>query len=40
MASLTIDLHTHLLEKNVKARDYWKAVLRMGVDAIAITEHL
>ena len=38
--AITIDFHTHLLEKNVKAKDYWKAVRAKKLDAVAITEHV
>ncbi|MFA6064577.1 MAG: PHP-associated domain-containing protein [archaeon] len=33
------DMHTHLNEKKVKARDYWKFVLQKKLTVIAITEH-
>jgi len=36
---LTFDLHTHLNEKKYKARDYWKQVVGIGLDGVAITEH-
>ncbi len=39
MTELTIDFHTHLLEKGVKPEAYWKAVKAKKLDAIAITEH-
>ena len=39
MPVLTMDLHTHLLEKNIKPADYWKAVMRRKLDAVALTEH-
>jgi hypothetical protein len=39
MKQLTVDLHTHLLEKEVLPEAYWKAVKGKGLDAIAITEH-
>lgn len=39
MAELTIDFHTHLLEKGVKPEAYWKAAKAKKLDAIAITEH-
>jgi len=39
MAEQTIDLHTHLLEKDVGPEDYWKSVKKKGLDAVAITEH-
>jgi len=39
MALLTVDLHTHLLEKKVEPESYWRAVLEKGLDAVAITEH-
>lgn len=35
----SLDLHTHLHEKGVKPKDYWKRVKEMGLDAVAITEH-
>ncbi len=40
MSSLTLDLHTHLLEKDVKPHVYWRAVKKRGLDAVAITEHI
>jgi len=40
MAALTIDLHTHLLEKGVLPELYWKAVKEKGLNAVAITEHV
>ena len=39
MAELAIDFHTHLLEKGVKPKAYWKAVKARKLGAIAITEH-
>jgi len=36
---LAMDLHSHLLEKKVKPKDYWGQAKKMGLDAIAITEH-
>lgn len=39
MRIYTIDFHTHLLEKGMKANDYWKGVARAGLDGVAITEH-
>lgn len=36
----TIDFHTHLLEKNTKPKEYWKAVKAKKLDAVAITEHV
>ncbi len=39
MKQLTVDLHTHLLEKEVLADAYWKEVKEKGLDAVAITEH-
>jgi len=39
MALLTIDFHTHLLEKGVFAASYWKAVKSNKLNAVAITEH-
>ncbi len=39
MPELTIDFHTHLLEKRIKPEDYWKAAKAKKLDAIAITEH-
>ena len=35
----TADLHTHLLEKKTKPRDYWKSVKARKIDIVAITEH-
>ena len=35
----TIDLHSHLLEKHTKPKEYWKFVKKHGIDIIAITEH-
>jgi len=40
MPILTIDLHSHLLEKGVNPRNYWKAVKARKLDAVAITEHV
>ena len=40
MASKTIDLHTHLLEKEVNPASYWKAAKEKKLDAVAITEHV
>jgi hypothetical protein len=34
------DLHTHLIEKNVNPKDYWKAVENQNLRVIAITEHV
>ncbi len=39
MAIITIDLHTHLNEKEVLAADYWKRVQEIKLNAVAITEH-
>lgn len=39
MAEITIDFHSHLLEKGIKPEAYWKAVKAKKLDAIAITEH-
>lgn len=39
MKVITIDLHTHLNEKNVRPEDYWKRVQEIKLDAVAITEH-
>ena len=36
---ITLDMHTHLLEKKVKPRDYWNKVNELGLDAITISEH-
>lgn len=35
----TLDMHTHLLEKNTDVEDFWKRTLEMKLDAVAITEH-
>jgi len=40
MAQLTIDFHTHLLEKDIRPRQYWKAVNAKRLDAVAISEHV
>lgn len=37
--TLNADLHTHAIEKDTKASAYWKRVLEIGLDAVAITEH-
>ncbi|MDD3160167.1 MAG: PHP-associated domain-containing protein [Candidatus ainarchaeum sp.] len=34
------EMHTHLIEKKVKPKDYWKAVLEKKLKIIAITEHV
>jgi hypothetical protein len=34
-----VDLHTHLLEKKVKPKDYWAYVLARKINVVAITEH-
>jgi len=39
MASITVDFHTHLLEKDVNPKNYWKAAKAQKLDAVAITEH-
>jgi hypothetical protein len=36
---ITLDLHTHLVEKKVKAADYWRRVAEVKLDAVAICEH-
>ena len=36
---ITLDMHTHLLEKRVKPKDYWNRVNELGLDAITISEH-
>lgn len=36
---LTMDLHTHPLEKKMNMKDYWKQALDKGLNAIAVTEH-
>ena len=33
------DMHTHLNEKKIKAKEYWKNVLQKKLTVIAITEH-
>ena len=35
----TIDLHTHLLEKKIKPKEYWQNVLAKKIDVVGITEH-
>ncbi len=40
MPFLTIDLHSHLLEKGVNPRNYWRAAKAKRLDAVAITEHV
>ncbi|MDD5163622.1 MAG: hypothetical protein PHD95_05455 [Candidatus ainarchaeum sp.] len=35
----TADLHTHLLEKKVRPRDFWANVIARKIDVVAITEH-
>ena len=37
--TLSADLHTHAIEKDTKASEYWKRVLEIGLNAVAITEH-
>ena len=39
MRTITVDLHTHLIEKRELPERYWKAVGRKKIDAVAITEH-
>ncbi len=39
MKTVTIDLHTHLLEKKVSPVKYWRKALERRLDAVAITEH-
>ncbi len=39
MPTLTLDLHTHLIEKGEKPERYWKAARAKKLDAVAITEH-
>ena len=34
-----MDLHSHVIEKKVKAKDYWKNVDQKKIDVMAITEH-
>lgn len=36
---ISVDLHSHLLEKNVKPVKWWMAVLAKKLDVVAITEH-
>ncbi|MDO8625487.1 MAG: PHP-associated domain-containing protein [Candidatus Diapherotrites archaeon] len=36
---VTMDLHSHVIEKKVKGKDYWKHAGRLGIDVMAITEH-
>ena len=40
MASLTLDLHTHLVEKNVKPHIFWRSAIKIGLDVVGITEHV
>lgn len=37
--TITLDMHTHLLEKNIKAKDYWNKASEINLAGIAITEH-
>lgn len=37
--TFTLDLHTHRNEMKVPPREYWGQAERIGIDAIAITEH-
>ena len=39
MVSITVDFHTHLLEKEVNPKKYWKAAKEKNLNAVAITEH-
>jgi len=39
MKTVIMDLHTHLLERNVSPNDYWKRAVERKLDAVAITEH-
>jgi len=39
MNTITMDLHTHLNEKNTLPEDYWNRVKEIKLDAVAITEH-
>ncbi len=34
------DLHTHLLEKKMKPKDYWAQVVKQKLSVVAITEHV
>ncbi|MCX8158164.1 MAG: hypothetical protein N3D73_00690 [Candidatus Diapherotrites archaeon] len=36
---LSIDMHTHLLEKKVKPKKYWERAKKIGLNAVAICEH-
>jgi hypothetical protein len=37
--TITYDLHSHLLERKVNGKDYWKQADSLGIDVMAITEH-
>lgn len=39
MNVFTLDLHSHLNEKNIKVEDYWSRVTELKLDVVAITEH-
>jgi hypothetical protein len=38
-STVTCDLHSHVIEKKVKGKDYWKHALARQIDVMAITEH-
>jgi hypothetical protein len=37
---ITLDLHTHALEKGMKIDDYLREVKKKGIDVIGVTEHV
>ena len=37
--AVTVDMHTHLTEKKVNPKAYWKRVEEISLNAVAITEH-
>lgn len=39
MPDISVDFHTHLLEKKADPVEYWKAARAKKLDAVAITEH-
>lgn len=36
---VTMDLHTHALEKGMKVKEYWQTALKKKLNVVAITEH-
>ncbi len=38
--TISLDLHTHSLEKKINPKKYWKVAEQKKLDAIAITEHV